>query len=896
MLRLIYLLLLLSLPAVLHATHNRAGEITYRHMGGFTYEAVITTCTKTSVIADREFLEISWGDGIIDTLQRESITPVQALDAQINVYRGTHTYTGPGQYMMQMMDPNRNEGVQNIVSSVEEMFAIQSLLVIHPIAGHNNSVQLLNPAKDDACLYKIWQHNPSAFDPDGDLLKFSLITNLGRDLDENGIADPIVGYQRPDIRTPDPTDLFWIDEDTGTVTWDVVQMPVGEYNIAILIEEFRNINGTLFKMGHVIRDMQILVKVCDNCPPDLPQIEDTCVVAFSNLSFMVTATDPNNNPVNVSATGGPFTQVQNPAFFTPGSGGTGQFSWTPGCSEIRLTPYQVVFQATDVSPTVNLTTYMTMNITVIAPPVQNPNAEAQGNSINLSWNPHPCLNFLPGSVTSNAQYKIYRRQGLYGYEPGHCETGVPAYTGYELIDTVDGLNTTSYTDTQGVFYGGEFCYMVVMCLPDGSESMASEEFCASIFKETPVITNVSVELTDLNDGQIYVAWSPASELDTEIFPGPYRYELLHGADNPNAGTLVYASTPNPDLFNEDTLFTHTGLNTETLQHFYRVNLWSGDDFVGSSTTASSIFIESDVDDQQITLFMNVSVPWVNETYDVYRRGPGETEFTLIGMSDDIVYVDTGVQNNVEYCYYVTSNGGYAVPGMVDPIINDSQIICATAVDLTPPCTPDFFADEDCENELLYLSWTNPNNACEETSDTEQYHLWFSPTVGGEFSILQVFESAGDTTVLINEDGSRNSLAGCYAITALDSLTPGLDGELRRNESSFSNIICVDNCPLYELPNIFSPNNDGVNDIFRVIAWRHIDAVDFHIYSRWGTLVYETNDVLINWNGTHLENGEMCPDGTYFYVGRVHTIRLSGIVIEEVSGTITLVNGRRPYNE
>ncbi|MEI2420235.1 hypothetical protein V6O07_08170, partial [Arthrospira platensis SPKY2] len=69
---------------------------------------------------------------------------------------------------------------------------------------------------------------------------------------------------------------------------------------------------------------------------------------------------------------------------------------------------------------------------------------------------------------------------MFGFEPSHCETGVPAYTGYNLVGTVSGLNNTSYTDTQNVFFGGEFCYMVVMCLPDGSESLASVEFCASL--------------------------------------------------------------------------------------------------------------------------------------------------------------------------------------------------------------------------------------------------------------------------------------------------------------------------------------------------------------------------------------------------------------------------------
>ncbi len=896
MMRLVFVLMLMVAQLSSWATHNRAGEITYRHLGGFTYEATITTCTKTSVIADREFLELSWGDGIIDTLQRESITPVLGLDAQINIYRGTHTYTGPGQYTMQMIDPNRNEGVHNITNSVDVQFALQSLLVIHPIAGHNNSVQLLNPAKEEACLFRLWQHNPSAFDPDGDLVRFSLIPNLGADLTGDGVADPIPFYSFPADFTANTTDVFWVDENTGTVSWDVTQAPAGEYNIAILIEEFRNINGTLFKMGHVIRDMQILVLTCDNDPPEITPIQDTCVVAFNNLSFMVNASDPNGDNVNLSASGGPLSQVQNPGFFTPGSSGTGQFSWTPGCTEVRPSPYQVVFEATDVSSTVSLTTFMTLNITVIAPPVQNPTATPVGNSINLSWNAHPCLNFLPPNTVANASYKIYRRQGSYGFEPGFCETGVPAYTGYQLIDTIDGLGNTTYEDTEGVFYGGEYCYMVVMCLPNGAESIASIEFCAQIDKITPVITNASVELTDAENGEMYVAWSPATDLDTVTFPGPYRYELFHGANTFTANNLIYTSNPNANLLNGDTLYTHTGINTLDFQHVYRVLLWSGDDLVGSSATASSIYLTTEADDQQITLFMNYTVPWVNATYEVYRRNANDTEYELIATTDEPVYTDFGLENSVEFCYYVTSNGGYSAGGTIDPIVNNSQETCAFAVDLTPPCPPTIFAEEDCPNAQVFLTWTNPNNSCEDTNDSDLYNLWYAPSEDAPFSLLATIERPTDTTFIYNEDGSLASIAGCYAITALDSLTPGIDGELRRNESDFSNIICVDNCPIYDLPNIFSPNNDGVNDVFRPIGWQYIESVNFQVFSRWGTLVFETTDPRLNWDGTHLVNGEICPDGTYFYVGLVNTIRLSGIVSEKVSGNITLVGGTNPYRE
>lgn len=881
------------------ATHNRAGEITYEHLEGFTYEIVITTCTRSSVIADRQWLSINWGDipfgQTLDSLERESITPVVGMDAQINVYRGTHTYSGPGIYLMQVADPNRNEGVNNIPNSVQAEFCIQSLLIINPQTGHNNSVQFTNEAKGNACLNRLWKHNPGAFDPDGDSLVYSLITNLGSDLDEDGINDPLPGYTFPDELSDNPNDTFTIDA-TGTVAWENVSTPVGEYNIAILVEEYREVAGQWIKVGHVIRDMQIDVITCSNNPPVIEPIQDTCIEAYTNITLNVSASDPDGDNIDLSAFGGPLTQVEHPAFFTDNNNGTGVFSWTPECAEIREAPYQVVFEAIDFSTTIDLQDYTAVNITVVAPAVENPSAEPDGNSFILNWDPHICLNFLDDFTIENSSYKIYRRQGSYGFEPSDCELGVPAYTGYELVGSVEGLDNTTYIDDEGVFYGGEFCYMIVTCFPDGAESYASEEFCAEIIKDRPVMTNVSINSTDAETGEVYIAWSPATELDTENFPGPYRYELFHAAGFGGANELIWSSDPNPNLVNEDTTFVHTGLNTLDSPHVYRVNLWSGEELVGSSVEATSPYIELQSDDEEITVFVNALVPWTNDTFQYYRLGPGDTEFQLIAVTNEPAYTDTDLPNNVEFCYYVRTDGGYAAGGTINPILNDSQEACGQAVDLTPPCPPELTADADCEIEAVFLDWTNPNNACEETDDTELYNLYYSPTEDGELQLVETITGAELNNFIWNEDGELNSIAGCYAVSALDSLTPGLSGELIRNESELSNVICVDNCPLYFLPNIFSPNNDGVNDLFTAAPFKFIDSVDFKVFNRWGGLVFETTDPWVNWNGTSDETGEICSDGVYYYVARVNTIRLSGIVVEELTGTITLVDGQNPLRE
>lgn len=71
-----------------------------------------------------------------------------------------------------------------------------------------------------------------------------------------------------------------------------------------------------------------------------------------------------------------------------------------------------------------------------------------------------------------------------------------------------------------------------------------------------------------------------------------------------------------------------------------------------------------------------------------------------------------------------------------------------------------------------------------------------------------------------------------------------------------------NCAVF-IPNAFSPNGDGINDLFRIIA--HDDIHDYHmaIYGRWGQLIFECNDPEKGWNG--MGKGGSLPTGSYLYI-------------------------------
>lgn len=67
----------------------------------------------------------------------------------------------------------------------------------------------------------------------------------------------------------------------------------------------------------------------------------------------------------------------------------------------------------------------------------------------------------------------------------------------------------------------------------------------------------------------------------------------------------------------------------------------------------------------------------------------------------------------------------------------------------------------------------------------------------------------------------------------------------------------------KMPNVFSPNMDGINDFFKPIKFNCVTDFSFFIYNRWGQIVYKTNSFPISWDGTF--KGEKCSSGTYFWV-------------------------------
>jgi len=718
------------------------------------------------------------------------------------------------------------------------------------------------------------------------------------------LAHSIPNFQSPEIaaggqnsQQTGPATLT-LDEVLGDLIWDAPGLK-GEFNVAFIAEEWRKISGEWRFLGSVTRDMQIIVDETENDPPELEVPLDTCVEAGTLLEAEIIATDPNpESLVRIEGFGGPFI-LSPPATLTPDnedffeSPTTSNFSWQTDCSHIREDPYLVRFKATDNGPGLKLTAFETWSVTVVPPSPKNVVAESKPQrSIEISWDEYNC---------GNAEVvQVYRRVDSYAFEPENCEIGIPENGGYELIGAVP-VSQNSFLDDnagQGLNFGATYCYRLVAVfeLPKGGVSYASEEVCQKVEATGPVITNVTTDVTDSESGEITLSWLPPLDIDTTVYPPPYKYQIFR-SNNGSAEAL--------GIVEDDTTFTDTNLNTTSEAYNYKLELYLLNDEVDEgnlieiSATASSVRLSSVGLFESIQLNWDANTPWSNTNQEhpyhyIYRNktGGNPNQIMLIDSVDvtqyGFQYLDSGqfngqnLSNMEEYCYYVTTSGGYGNEDIFEPLLNDSQILCARPDDQIDPCPPfdvgfqldspdkclEFLADKDCEfnqfqNELFWEA--DLADSCD--SQISYYEVFFQNDLENEFELI------GTTQDSFFIHDNLPEFAGCYKIRAVDQ---------SENKSKFSEVFCKENCPNISFPNVFTPNGDDKNDFFTPFFQRELEPgsipldkcprflekIEFKVFNRYGKQVYAyesggENGLYINWDGTNF-SGEALPSATYFF--------------------------------
>ncbi|WP_229321175.1 T9SS type B sorting domain-containing protein [Larkinella knui] len=847
----------------------------------------------------------------------------------INIYRTTYTYPGPGTYDISCTITNRNEGTRNIPTSVLTSFKLRTTIVVNAGLGLNGTPVLLNPPLDSARVGQKWCHNPAAFDADGDSLAYRLYTPSGK-LNETddascdlgfvaGYADPTsIGLNRVNEANTGPSTLT-VNPITGDVCWDA-PAEVGQYNIAFIVEEWRD--GV--KIGEIVRDVQIIVTPSINKRPELKVPQDLCVEAGTLINQTITATDPDGNRLELTGYGGPFNKGPNnatiqlvapPAATLTPSGiqnnpATGTFRWQTNCAHVRAEPYDVIFRVVDFprgAGQTQLATLESFRIKIYAPKPQGltarPAADAAGRAIILNWTAYACG---VSSLPEGSQMVIYRKEGCDQVNLDPCTNpGLAPSTGYVEVGRV-GIGQTTFTDNnnnQGLKRGVQYSYRIVVMLPrpNNGQSVVSEQVCVNLPQQVPLITHVTVDSTFETRGVITVRWTRPPGINPNDGTGPFQYRLFRATGLTGTNfTQIAAITTTLQPTVADTVYTDRGLNTVANAYRYRIEFYFTEPGTGQlqrldvTDNASSVRLTATGGVKRVQLKWEANVPWSNDNqqHRVYRSKTGPNgPFNLVAVvpvttAASYVYTDQGADTyaadgvqpvsmsvDSNYCYRVETVGRYSAPLTTILLNNFSQGVCAMPIDTVKPCPPQLAVDTlNCAaltpdafcNQTTFannLTWQNPATGnCDR--NIVKYNIYYTPCEGQD-PVLLTSVNASATTY---RHENLTSLAGCYQVTAVSR--SGV-------ESAPSNRVCKDNCPYLMMPNVFTPNGDGKNDVFQPMQCpRFVESAELTIINRWGAKVYEstTNDASLRWDGKN-NRGQELPGGLYYYQIQVKFKRL-----------------------
>jgi gliding motility-associated-like protein len=271
---------------------------------------------------------------------------------------------------------------------------------------------------------------------------------------------------------------------------------------------------------------------------------------------------------------------------------------------------------------------------------------------------------------------------------------------------------------------------------------------------------------------------------------------------------------------------------DTRSNYYCVTVAAVDPCAGAtfpSNELCTIRLDAQAENLQNTLSWE-SEPNLYDQYQVIRDG----EQLVISEIDN--YEDTDVVCQETYQYQIQASDGNAVS------LSETITLTAVSTEVPDSITALTIGLRDLS---ITLEWP-------EVDEAQQYYVYRALSD----STYVLYDSVSNTVneLEYNDTDVEIGQEYCYQITYLGDCD---------NESAVSNEVClrVPSQAQVFFPNAFTPNGDGLNDVFLYKA-ALVESVTFEVYNRWGELVFHTNQLDVGWDGTY--NGALASQGTYIY--------------------------------
>lgn len=433
-------------------------------------------------------------------------------------------------------------------------------------------------------------------------------------------------------------------------------------------------------------------------------------------------------------------------------------------------------------------------------------------------------------------------------------------SGWQPIDTVYGINTTSYLNLLSSAGTGSEQYRLIAFDSCGGASLLN------IFSKTIYLTATA----NICARSAQLSWTASSGIGTGLegyriylstvgTAGPYS---LLGTVGP--GTLTYSASglpPDQSYYFKVTAFDVSGTKTASSN---RLSFYSAAPVPPQFTYLRKVSV-ADPDRVIVTCYVDSAAS--TSYYKIMRSGDPAEGYTRVGNvaatgTSTIVFTDGNVKTDKSSYYYKVINvDSCGYDGMETNIGRTILVNAVSHRDFTNTIIWNDYEDWS-GNVMSYNIYRGIDGVMDPVPIANV------PYTGSDSNFY-----TDDISALLQGEGVFN-----YYVEALE----GMGNTYGFSDNSISNITEAYQDPQIFIPNSFKPS--GVNSVFIPVAsFVDITEYEFYVYNRWGLKVFSTTDVSEGWDGTH--GGHKSELGVYVYLIRFKTSR--GDYIEK-KGTITLI--------
>lgn len=466
----------------------------------------------------------------------------------------------------------------------------------------------------------------------------------------------------------------------------------------------------------------------------------------------------------------------------------------------------------------------------------------------------PTMNFVTVTPNDNVQidWDPSSSSQTFGYKIFYCLGGGVS----TIIDTIQGVNNTTYTDTliNPDVESATYCIEAIDSCKNPSPFNPNPHNSMFLEATPPTACEQVVSLnwnpyinwpSDLKEYQVRVSTDDTSFVQATLAPGTTSFDFDLSTVTFDSVCVVIRSVSNNNVTSNsnDVCFSASGVDAVGFNFLTNLTV------TRDNKIRASYILDTTADIDKIL---------------IRRRADNQDSLETIRETNPPTFFDlpqTFLDNNVN-----PKNRSYEYRTRIrDVCQQDLPSNKGSTIHLTVERGDEFTNDLEWNSfELGFATLIN-------------YKLFRN--VEGTFAPVETF-SPGDTTFNDNVVEQLDSDGQfCYFIEANYRLN--LPNDQTFDLTSRSNIACVEQATVSIMPNAFTPRGLN-NELTPRIVFPVGGNYTYQIYTRWGEKIFETNQIGVGWDGTH--NGEQVQTGGYVY--RIEFTDPQGNKVER-EGTVIL---------